>query len=191
MLFFIGNVVKFFESRKFQRGIARRKKAIIKKAQELAYIGKLSGAHTKEVMQEFSQEFLEALNSREQAVVYMLAQEEFERQDDKLRRLKSRISKILLDGGFNEYVHMKIRGFKILSPAEDMPVYNTVGKLAKENVKDMGVVIMSIGFGEILLDRQEGDKYIKLLETYGLDCRIYKTPDYPKATGAVYVYVKA
>ena len=145
----------------------------------------------EEVMQEFAIPFtLAILISKIHSAIFAKNIVAFGVQDEKLRKLREGVKKSLIDCGFKKHYKRKLCGFEVLNIEDDMAVYNTVGGLAGEKVKDMGVVVMSIGFGDKMLERDLGEKYKSCLETSGYICQLIMTPDYPEATGAVYLYVK-
>ena len=193
MSFTIGNVKKFFEDNEGRVGFdGSQLEAAIGKAEALSYLDVISGAYLQEVMGVLADIFeAEIQSSAEHSIIFADAMERFHLQDGRLRKLREDVEKALLDGGFNKYVAMEIRGFEIISLADGMLLYNTVGRLAGENVKDLGAVIMSIGFGEMDLDAKEGKKYMDVLGKCGFICKLFETPYYPEGTGAVYLYVKA
>lgn len=191
MAFIVKNVERFFADRIGQSDLSAEKDSAIDLAKKLAYLGKISGADIPRIMGSLSDAFIESLQEPGQIEIFFKAEAEFEKQAAKLREFESRLNRLLIENGFREHVPKKTRGFEILSAGRDMPLYNYVAGLAGEEVKDLGLVIMSIGFGDVDHERREGDKYVELLRAHGIECQIFKMPDYPKSTGAVYVYVKA
>jgi hypothetical protein len=190
MSFTVGNVQKFLSD---IGGYCNESRAqqIIQSAEDIAYLNLISGAHIAEVMQEFADLFERRIcNSKDHFTIFTETIAAFNVQDDKLRKLRDGVEKALIAGGFKKRHVMKQRGFEILNVGEDMAVYNTVGHLAGEKVKDLGIVIMSIGFDDMDDERELGGNYKNCLEANGYTCSLLETLNCPKEIGAVYLYVK-